>query len=1073
MPKQSKITAFFTNQTTSRVVQPTVVKVDDSFVPDKGVQPILVFHEKPHLVYEGQEEEVWEPQWANKRDLALEQAKKENMNYEKDSELCIVQRQHPFNGRWQFGVFPTHDMFLDFNNISPKKHFYEVCMTNRPVKLCFDLDFKLSETKYKNVLNTYNGNITPEKVFNRFYSYLKVYMKEQYKISLKSDQLRVLDASNGEKISIHIVVLTYAFKTVTHMVEWYGRFKKEYYKYISETLEVPLVKQDVLCGFDTSIARSNGTLRMIGSSKFGSDRVLVPATYHPLSLNRPLNEFFITNFEDEMVVCKNITYYTNTIPCKQVQTTKNQVDLQPVDLNNMSISKIIETFISKKLNGCFEAQDDFNEKGFMTLTRVQPCPCYFNPDRVHDNRDSYLLLTKTMLSYGCYCDEEESITTIACFGKENKWKSPEHLEPESFTSDKVICSKWIPKYSSTLPIGDILVLKSNMGTGKTFGLREIFGDYKRILIVTFRRTLGRKYIEDFKKDGFKFYLDKSFKGEITGDRIVVQVDSLQKVFGEFDLLFLDEIKYVNQHRLNFPQEKIPISKALIQHIRSSTKVIAADGLMSNAHIDWLKGISGNKTVYTIHNTYERFQDKSCYTYYNRIPGKNLVGNYIDHVLAELDDGNKIVCPVNIKENVGKVLHAGVLDKGYKSLFISADTKKVSPSEWANYDCVIYTPTVVAGLSFEKVYFDKCISYFSNMSCEADIATQMMFRVREVNEYYVYVNETDVGELPTSNEDLDKYIRDKISYVVNLPLDIDYINRDIIRNPEYFLYRDCLRDKHLSKLNFIKVLKQNLITHGIKIKNKRWDTLNDVPADIEKATKKMLALEIDEVVDARYIEEKEAAQIENRIENTRADWMALKNYKLRTLYDVSQVTHELIEDLGETKEIERFKRLKEINGDFEQLLKYNESNCEHNWNSQNFNENEQIYYNTYKEKNCLFLKLVSKMGFEDRHAILNVDDIISNCFKFLSENKNYYGLEGILFDRKDKKFSKNLFNRLYFYLEDFGVKFERCGKGKKKRKIVILDQELYSKHNIQIRPKQVYIRSNDIIDEQSQTNGPPL
>ena len=49
--------------------------------------------------------------------------------------------------------------------------------------------------------------------------------------------------------------------------------------------------------------------------------------------------------------------------------------------------------------------------------------------------------------------------------------------------------------------------------------------------------------------------------------------------------------------------------------------------------------------------------------------------------------------------------------------------------WNEYQLLIYTPTIAAGISFNEKYFDNPHCYFSNMSCWAELATQMIFRVR--------------------------------------------------------------------------------------------------------------------------------------------------------------------------------------------------------------------------------------------------------------------------------------------------------------------------------------------------------
>ncbi|RCH82272.1 hypothetical protein CU098_006636, partial [Rhizopus stolonifer] len=52
---------------------------------------------------------------------------------------------------------------------------------------------------------------------------------------------------------------------------------------------------------------------------------------------------------------------------------------------------------------------------------------------------------------------------------------------------------------------------------------------------------------------------------------------------------------------------------------------------------------------------------------------------------------------------------------------------INLDNWNNYDIVGYTPTIVAGISFEKIHFDKCFAYFVNNSSPAEMSLQQLFR----------------------------------------------------------------------------------------------------------------------------------------------------------------------------------------------------------------------------------------------------------------------------------------------------------------------------------------------------------
>ncbi|KAI7873268.1 hypothetical protein K492DRAFT_212076, partial [Lichtheimia hyalospora FSU 10163] len=74
-----------------------------------------------------------------------------------------------------------------------------------------------------------------------------------------------------------------------------------------------------------------------------------------------------------------------------------------------------------------------------------------------------------------------------------------------------------------------------MGIGKTKQLVNLCNNFNKVIIVTFRVSLGREFLNKFK--GFTFYQD--IKGVIDLDlldKVIVQIDSLWRVQGVADLL---------------------------------------------------------------------------------------------------------------------------------------------------------------------------------------------------------------------------------------------------------------------------------------------------------------------------------------------------------------------------------------------------------------------------------------------------------------------------------------------------------------------------------------------------------
>ena len=92
-----------------------------------------------------------------------------------------------------------------------------------------------------------------------------------------------------------------------------------------------------------------------------------------------------------------------------------------------------------------------------------------------------------------------------------------------------------------------IAIKSPYDTGKTTLMKSIMNSYpketKRVLYITYRQTLARNVRITFQEYEFKNYLD----GEYGGERQIIQLDSINKIEGEYDMVIIDEIESVLAH----------------------------------------------------------------------------------------------------------------------------------------------------------------------------------------------------------------------------------------------------------------------------------------------------------------------------------------------------------------------------------------------------------------------------------------------------------------------------------------------------------------------------------------------
>ena len=119
-------------------------------------------------------------------------------------------------------------------------------------------------------------------------------------------------------------------------------------------------------------------------------------------------------------------------------------------------------------------------------------------------------------------------------------------------------------------------------------------------------------------------------------------------------------------------------------------------------------------------------------------------------------------------------------------------------EWDNADVIGYTPTITAGVSYEKHHFDYIFGYFTNTSSCAEMSIQQLFRVRNIEkkEMHICVDISGDNNYPVKEEEIEKNVLNKntkLSIYCNT-LKIDNYHKNIVKDEYYNLY-----------INYIKII----------------------------------------------------------------------------------------------------------------------------------------------------------------------------------------------------------------------------------------------------------------------------
>ena len=88
--------------------------------------------------------------------------------------------------------------------------------------------------------------------------------------------------------------------------------------------------------------------------------------------------------------------------------------------------------------------------------------------------------------------------------------------------------------------------------------------------------------------------------------------------------------------------------------------------------------------------------------------------------------------------------------------------------WTSCELLVYSPSITAGVSFERLHFDCLVAYLKNSSYSptVDITLQQLFRVRCLvdGRMYLYIQEQESSQksLPQSETDVEAFLDDDVS-----------------------------------------------------------------------------------------------------------------------------------------------------------------------------------------------------------------------------------------------------------------------------------------------------------------------
>ncbi|ALX27656.1 hypothetical protein GMAR_ORF282 [Golden Marseillevirus] len=582
------------------------------------------------------------------------------------------------------------------------------------------------------------------------------------------------------KVSYHIVT-----SRVHYDIIRMGNFVQEFVVFLEKTKEGSILASLI----DKGIYKRNRTLRCPWSVKFGENRRLLPIKEQ--TGVDPIN-FFAT---------PEAYFYAQA-----EEVPEEEKDKPLAVCGQGEYEDALANFVETELGGCFEICNRGNgwflqrEKG-----EENHCPIC---DREHesDNYSAFVLHERLWLY--CFRGEKSLALTKAPKGKKRQGMTEKSFEPTVPQLRADLCYENSTSRPVLFPEGfKCLAMRSAMGTGKTKALALYlqFQPNARVLSVTYRRTLAR---ETSNKLGFVNYEDES-SGWLRAKRLAVQIDSLHRVAGKYDLLVFDEITYTLSRLFCDVKEKDGCWHAFRHYVKTTPKILLLDKNLDQSSIDLFEGLG--VPCYVVRNEYKAHTNKKL----------SVAASFLEFkkkLLQELSDGKKICFPSSSKKKM-MLLCREAQDMGHRVLWYTGDGKseEVWLSEWKNYDLVAYTPTISAGVSYEEKHFDKVYGYFSSRSCCAEEAEQMLFRVRNiVDSEVVLAFDGRFAKNPVQRNDVKEQVewRDTISRVLaGIPW--NPATAKILETPQSNGHIDALVKRNISKNDISKALLGLLSEQGMK------------------------------------------------------------------------------------------------------------------------------------------------------------------------------------------------------------------------------------------------------------------
>ncbi len=323
-------------------------------------------------------------------------------------------------------LFPSFEYFLKNRDKYPHSHEIMVCHNNCDKeyysggRLVFDFDIK-------------DRSKVPENFTEQVESIIIETFQNHYCDVNKKIMKFVWSSSNSpNKFSKHLTVKNAYFYEWTEMMKiFYKLFMLEWEKHHSWISKVDI------CDFQ--IARKNGSLRMVGSSKIDNPNAILSLDDDKYTLEDSLIRIYKDEIDEQTITLENLCTSENVV------TEKKKKKIDYTSSKKMNISDDLEfdkeiydeafKSLNKKCKNVFEIRNISCK--MIALHRIKEHKCLLS-GKVHETENAYITISKYSGYYrfyfGCYrnCNEEKKTKLIGKIECEQELKYDEEIYDQAF-----------------------------------------------------------------------------------------------------------------------------------------------------------------------------------------------------------------------------------------------------------------------------------------------------------------------------------------------------------------------------------------------------------------------------------------------------------------------------------------------------------------------------------------------------------------------------------------------------------------------------------------------------------------